>query len=86
MFYQIEARLAWQIVDGHAIVLDAQSGAALCLNRVGTLIWSLLGAHSADAIAEAVAGEFDVEASQAKADVIDFLKDLRERGLVTERV
>jgi len=76
--------IAWQVVEGHAILLDADSGSALGLNAVGTFIWSLRETHSETAIVQAVADQFDVDAATARADVAQFLKDLRHRGLLAE--
>lgn len=84
MSYRIASQLAWQVVDGQAVLVDPASGTAVGLNYVGTFIWSLMGNHSEDAIAEAVASHFDVDVSTARADVVAFMKDLSERGLLTK--
>ena len=35
-------RLAWQIIDGEAVVIDLAKGRQIGLNATGSLVWSLL--------------------------------------------
>lgn len=81
---RIHPRLAWQIVDGEAIVVDPAAGTAIGLNPVGAFIWSLLDTHSDDAIAEEVSARFEVDPETAKVDLLDFVRALRERELITD--
>lgn len=77
-------RLAWQIVDGEAILFDAAAGTAIGLNPVGAFIWSLLDTHSEDGIADEVSAQFQVDRETAKKDVVDFVKALGERELIAD--
>jgi hypothetical protein len=53
------------------------------LNPVGSRIWELLRSPTtADRIADAIAGEFDVSRQEAGADVAAFLETLSTRGLI----
>ena len=83
---RIPSRLAWQVIDGEAVLIDLAHGKSLGLNPTGTLVWSLLAAqHDEAAIAERVAERFATSPEQARDDVSAFLKALVERGLlVTE--
>ena len=55
------------------------------LNEVSRVIWTCLGQETTpDAIVAAVTGAFDVDADQAKADVMEFLDQLREIQLLEE--
>lgn len=80
----MDQRLAWQVIDGEAVVIDLAGGRTLGLNPSGTLIWSLLPDHDEAAIAEALTERFDVDLQTASADVREFVGSLRERGLVRE--
>jgi len=84
MARRTHSRLAWQIVDGEAILFDAAAGTAIGLNRVGAFIWSRLDTHSDDAIADEVSAQFDVDRESAKKDVVDFVRALGERQLITD--
>ena len=48
-----DARVAWRVVDGEAVLLHAETSAYFGLNRTGTLIWEKLArqAVSADDLA-----------------------------------
>jgi hypothetical protein len=78
------ARLAWQIIDGEAVVIDLGKGRTLGLNPTASLVWSLLADHDEAAIADEVSRRFDVTAETARADVREFLNAMREQGLVVE--
>ena len=81
----IHPRLAWQLVDGEALVVDVVEGKTLGLNPVGSLIWSLLPEHDPEAIAAAVAEVFEVDLATAREDVAGFLATLRAKGLLVEQ-
>jgi hypothetical protein len=79
---RIDARLAWQIVAGEAILVDLADGKALGLNPTASLIWSLLETREPDEIARAVAARFDVDQGTARTDVDEFLSWLEDARLV----
>jgi hypothetical protein len=55
------------------------------LSPVAARIWSLLdGVRTVEEIAEALAGEFDVDAATAAGDVSELLADLASASLISE--
>jgi hypothetical protein len=75
--------LAWQVVDGQAILLDLAEDLALGLNATGSfLLAHLLGGCNFDATVEAVVVEFDVSEEQARGDIWDLVRELQTRRLV----
>jgi hypothetical protein len=77
------ARLAWQVIDGEAVLIDLAEGRSLGLNPTGTLIWSLLVQQQDEAaIVERVVERFAVSPEAARADVGAFLRLLQDRGLL----
>ena len=53
------------------------------LNEVGAMIWRLIdGKTTGHQLAEAVRDEYDVDASEAEQDVVDFLQSLEDAGLI----
>lgn len=73
--------LGEQLIDGEAVIVNAQGGEILVLNECGALIWQLLdGEHSVAGMVAAVREAFDVEESTAAADVREFLATLEARG------
>lgn len=79
-----DSALAWQLIDGEAVVIDLARGRTLGLNPAASLIWSLLPDHDEPALAEALSRSFEVDLETARADVREFVQSLREQGLVTE--
>jgi hypothetical protein len=56
------------------------------LNGVGARIWELIDDHATvDEITSAIVREYEVEIPQAKADVIEFLEQMKEIGAVVEK-
>ncbi len=77
-------RLAWQVIDGEAVVIDLGKGRTVGLNPTGSLVWSLLADHDEAAIAGEVAKKFEVSPETARRDVHDFLRAILDQGLVVE--
>jgi hypothetical protein len=67
------------------VILNVESGAYFELNPSGCFLWEQLetGADQ-DSIATAVAERYEIDLPTARADVADFLEDLRKRQLVEE--
>ena len=77
--------LGEQLIDGEAVIVNAQGGEILVLNECGALIWQLLdGEHAVSAIVEKVREAFDVEETMAAADVREFLGTLVERRALAD--
>jgi hypothetical protein len=77
-------RVAWQLLDGKAVLLDLDRNVAMGLNPSATFLWSRLEGRDAAALAADLAAEYGLEGQGALADVERFLALLRERGLVEE--
>jgi hypothetical protein len=86
MGWKIDPRVAWQTVDGEAVVLDLATGRAIGLNATGTLVWTFLPSESEESIAGRVAETFGVDAETALADVAEFVAMLRDRRLIAEEL
>lgn len=74
-----------RLVGDETVLLDLSSGLYFGLDGVGKLIWESLteGQSLGDAV-EVVVAEYEVDESQAQTDVIEFVSDLVERGLLVE--
>jgi hypothetical protein len=56
------------------------------LNGVGARIWELVnGRNTVDDITSTIVREYEVETPQAKADVIEFLGQMKEIGAIVEK-
>ena len=72
-----------QKVEGQAVLIHNRLGEIQVLNEVGSLIWENLEKGS-DEIVETICKEYDVTKEEAKKDVEDFLKELKENQAITE--
>jgi len=77
----IEALAAGEEVSELGSVILIISGMMHQLNLVGGRIWSLCDGHrTEEEIVAALAAEFDAEPEELRADVAEFVADLRGRG------
>jgi hypothetical protein len=77
-------KLAWREIDGEAVIISPDDSHVHELNETASLIWQYAdGKHSADAIADAVAAEYDVSIEAAQADVKELIEALSRKGLLT---
>jgi hypothetical protein len=68
--------------DG-AVLLDIRQGICLSMTPVGAKIWNLLQLNSSvDQITDSLAAEFSVPRQQVCEDVIAFIGDLTQKGLL----
>lgn len=73
-------------VADNAVLLDIDSGYFFQLNRTGAAVWSLVAEpQSLGAICDRMAGEFRVDPETCRSDVIEFVGDLLERGVLEIR-
>ena len=78
------AGVVWQVVEGEALLVIPGQGQVKVLNEVGSRIWSLAdGSLTLGEIVEVICREYDVEYQQARADVLEFINQLVERGILT---
>ena len=69
--------------DGEWIILNTDNYTITRLNETGGFCWSLLGeAQSVQSLSKAVARKFSIELKAVEEDVVAFLDNLVECGLV----
>jgi len=77
------ARTAWRVYDGEAVILLAEDSTLNTLNPVGTLIWQGAdGETPVSAIVDRICAEFDVDPARAESDLTAFIETLSQRGLL----
>lgn len=82
---KISPNVAWQIVDGEAIVVDLASGQTIGLNATGTFLWSRLdGTRDPQALAAALVAEFEVPDDMAASHTHEFLSAMKTRELIVD--
>ncbi len=77
-------------LDGMAIVVAVGKRAVefngmITLNSLGTFIWKCLSVDTTeDKILADILNEYDVDSDSARKDLLDFLKKIRDAGLIDE--
>ncbi len=71
------------IID-EGILLDPETRRVLVINEVGGKIWSLIdGRRTVAQIVDGILQEYEAPREQVEADVIAFLEQMMEYGLVS---
>ncbi len=70
-------------LDGETVILDIASGIYSGLDTIGTFIWNQLEQPATiAALRDAILERYDVAREQCVADLLAFLKDLADNGLI----
>ena len=73
----------WREVEGEVVVLDVERSMYFAVNRTGAALWSALAAGTTEeALAEDLAGAYDISRETALADVRKFLDELDDQALL----
>ena len=84
--FSVPTQVMSRLVGDETVLLDLQSGMYFGLDAVGQCIWdSVSGGETLAAAVDVVTAEYDVDVDQAKADAIEFVASLVERGLLEIR-
>lgn len=83
MRYRAADNVAYEVLDGEAVLLDLDSSRYYSLNRSGARAWQVLAdGAGADEASAAVVERFDVAADVASADVSELIDRLLAAGLL----
>ena len=75
---------ASRMVESEAVVVSPNEGLVRILNEVGSRVWELIdGNTTVDSIVSQIREEFNAEQNAVETDVIGFLNDLQNKGMVT---
>ena len=74
---------AFRVIDGEAIVVLPAKSEVKVLSEVGSKIWQLMdGTATVAEICEKICKEYDVSAEVALSDLMDFMKELGDQGML----
>ncbi len=77
------ADAAFRVIDGEAVVVLPSRSEVKILNKVGSRIWQLMdGKQSAADICKKVCEEYDISEKAAQSDILDFIKELGDQGML----
>lgn len=69
------------------VLMDKQTGDHFGINKVGTAIWEMLATPcTADAIVGQLLNRFEVDAATCASEVRQFLKTLKEKEMLLNRL
>lgn len=75
--------VAWEVLDGEAVLYEEDSGTVHLLDRVGTLVWSCFdGLADVATIVDDLVDAFGADRDRIEADVTALVADLGVRGLL----
>lgn len=84
---QRKAGIPWKRLEAEAVILDLQSGDYFELDEVGCRIWEALdGEQTLETHAQSIAREYEADPEQVRSDVMAFVAELFQRGLVERLV
>jgi len=77
--------VVFEVVDGRAVLVDPSGSELITLNPVGSMIWDALADPTdANTIADQLLPQFeDVTHEQLHGDIVTFIEELTELGLLT---
>ncbi len=76
--------LSCEVGEDSAVLLDPTAGVYLGVDGPAALMWAMLAQPvSVAALCDAVQRDFEVTPERCEADVLAFVEDLRQRGLVS---
>ena len=81
---RVDARLAWQVLAGEAILVNLGSGRAIGLNETGTFIWERIQNQTEAELADALVREFSIDLDSARRDLTEFVGLLKSEGYLLE--
>jgi len=74
--------VASRTIDGQEVVIVPSSRKLQMLNEVATRIWALCDGRTVKEIVDAITTEYEVTRATALRDVLDFVSEIRKRGMV----
>ncbi len=77
-----QREVAWEVVDGEAVIVDVTTGDYFSLNAVGTDVWtSLHRGADVPSIVAATVTRYGVDRATVARDVEDLIGELEDIGL-----
>ena len=80
---KVSDRLVQADIDDEIVVMRLDTGEFYSLTGTGASIWRLIdGSRDRDSLVGALAAQFEADKAEITADVDDFLRQLKESGLL----
>lgn len=84
MNYSINGNLSSKEIGGELFIYNRKNSTIYSFNGTGVFIWNMVNKLLPfDEISSRLSAEYDVSTAEAKADIAEFVKNLRDNGLIT---
>ena len=84
--FQIPESTLFQVSDGAAVLLSLEKETYFTLDEVGTRIWEVLQTEKTiQETFELLLAEYEVESEELRSDLVSFLSELLQSGLIVYR-
>jgi len=79
----VSAHQVYTTLGSEAVILELQASKYFGMNDVGTAIWNFLQQpREVSDVIEHIANNYEVSAEQAEVEILSFLQNLVDKGLV----
>ncbi len=81
--YRQDLKVAYQVIDGSAFLVQPRDHTMHRLDEAGTLMWEAMARPAtASELAGRIVETYDVDAETARTDVLEVLREMEEKGLI----
>ena len=82
---EIGNHVAWRLIGDEVVIVDSRSSEMFTLNGTGSAIWMhMVHDTPLSGIVTALAAEYEVSDDEARTDILVFVAEMKERGLILE--
>ncbi len=75
--------VAFQVIDGRAVLVTPRKNTIHYMNEIGTDIWNYIAEERTEnEIISFIQEAYEVDEATAKSDVMDFIQKLESKGLL----
>ena len=75
--------ILYRQVDNEAVLLHIPTGMYYSLNEIGVKFWEALRTQTLESAIEQIVAEYSIEYSQVHRDLLSFLNDLADYGIIS---
>jgi Coenzyme PQQ synthesis protein D (PqqD) len=83
--FQVSDSVAAREIEGELVLLDLEGGRFFVSRGTGPRVWEMLSSgKTIDEVVQEIAGRYGIDRDRVRADVEEFVRQLREKGMLVE--
>jgi hypothetical protein len=83
MYPILQKGIVGRVIADEAVIVLPEKGQVKVLNDVGARVWELVnGQRTLEVIISMICLEYEVAPDQAEADIIEFINQLEQKGII----